>query len=238
MIKDSTAKQGRITLKQHPEACSLRTNYDDTTTVSGRTALILIGAASMLRNEAGAATFYVSATGSDSANGLTPSTSWLTIEKVNKTKFSPGDAILFKRGDAWRKASPCMLYLMEPKENPFSLGRMEKAQTFNLSQQRYKCLRFLDKECGKYLENNFSHKHGSSGMFWWFFIGRFGASEKGNGGGAFRMGTKRDDVWARPGHWLGGGRTASRRTSLCSAALVRSCSTVAEARTSGSTSRA
>ena len=57
----------------------------------------------MLRNEAGAATYYVSASGNDAANGSTPSTSWLTIEKVNQTKFSPGDAILFKRGDAWRE---------------------------------------------------------------------------------------------------------------------------------------
>lgn len=64
---------------------------------------ILLVAASLVWSEAGAATYYVSATGSDTANGLTPSTSWLTIEKLNKTRFSPGDAILFKRGDAWRE---------------------------------------------------------------------------------------------------------------------------------------
>jgi len=47
--------------------------------------------------------FYISKRGDDSANGLTPNTSWLTIEKVNNTKFSPGDSILFKRGNAWRE---------------------------------------------------------------------------------------------------------------------------------------
>jgi hypothetical protein len=59
--------------------------------------------ASMITTEVGATNYYVSAKGNDAANGLTPSTSWLTIEKVNKTSFSPGDSILFKRGDAWRE---------------------------------------------------------------------------------------------------------------------------------------
>ena len=57
----------------------------------------------MIVNKAGATNYYVSSKGNDAANGLTPSTSWLTIEKINKTKFAPGDAILFKRGDAWRE---------------------------------------------------------------------------------------------------------------------------------------
>jgi hypothetical protein len=64
---------------------------------------ILAAVASMLSDAAGAATYYLSATGSDAADGLTPSTPWLSIAKVNQTKFSPGDAILFKRGDAWRE---------------------------------------------------------------------------------------------------------------------------------------
>ena len=60
-------------------------------------------ATSKSANHAGASTYYLSATGNDASDGLTPATSWLTIAKVNKTKFSPGDAILFKRGDAWRE---------------------------------------------------------------------------------------------------------------------------------------
>lgn len=47
--------------------------------------------------------FYISKRGDDSANGLTPNTPWLTIEKINNSKFSPGDSILFNRGDAWRE---------------------------------------------------------------------------------------------------------------------------------------
>lgn len=58
---------------------------------------------SVITNKACATNYYVSAKGNDAANGLTPSTSWLTIEKINKTKFFPGDSILFKRGDAWRE---------------------------------------------------------------------------------------------------------------------------------------
>jgi hypothetical protein len=58
---------------------------------------------SFLLNKADATNYYVSAKGNDAADGLTPLTSWLTIEKINKTSFLPGDSILFKRGDAWRE---------------------------------------------------------------------------------------------------------------------------------------
>jgi len=47
--------------------------------------------------------YYVSSTGNDSSNGLSSSTPWQTIAKVN-TEFSglnPGDRILFKRGDTF-----------------------------------------------------------------------------------------------------------------------------------------
>jgi hypothetical protein len=46
-------------------------------------------------------TFYVSNSGDDSNDGLSPQTPWRTISKVNSVNFLPGDAILFKRGDLW-----------------------------------------------------------------------------------------------------------------------------------------
>ncbi len=64
---------------------------------------ILIAASLLKMSDAVATNYYVSAGGSDASDGLTPGTSWLTIEKVNNTKFLPGDSILFKRGDAWRE---------------------------------------------------------------------------------------------------------------------------------------
>jgi hypothetical protein len=66
-------------------------------------AALLFVAASLIMNKAGATNYYISAKGNDGANGLTPSTSWLSIKKINNTEFSPGDSILFKRGDAWRE---------------------------------------------------------------------------------------------------------------------------------------
>ncbi len=49
-----------------------------------------------------AATYYVdSSRPDDSGNGLAPETAWKNIDKVNKTSFSPGDSILFKRGGVW-----------------------------------------------------------------------------------------------------------------------------------------
>jgi hypothetical protein len=49
----------------------------------------------------GATNYYISNAGSDAANGLTTSTSWQHISKVNASSFSPGDQILFKSGDTW-----------------------------------------------------------------------------------------------------------------------------------------
>ena len=44
-------------------------------------------------------TYYVDAeNGNDKKDGLTPETAWKTIDKVNKTTFEPGSAILLKRG--------------------------------------------------------------------------------------------------------------------------------------------
>jgi len=47
-------------------------------------------------------TYYVSASGNDSAAGTADTTSWKTLTKLNGTAFSSGDKILFKRGDTFR----------------------------------------------------------------------------------------------------------------------------------------
>ncbi|MHA0857444.1 discoidin domain-containing protein [Paenibacillus sp. CMAA1364] len=49
-------------------------------------------------------TYYVSNTGSDSNNGLSPETAFQTIEKLNTMTFKPGDHILFKKGDVFKGA--------------------------------------------------------------------------------------------------------------------------------------
>ncbi|NLA49733.1 MAG: hypothetical protein GX876_09760, partial [Bacteroidales bacterium] len=50
-----------------------------------------------------AADYYVSPLGSDLNSGLSTSTPWKTIEKVNLVfpSLKPGDRILFKRGDTF-----------------------------------------------------------------------------------------------------------------------------------------
>ena len=45
--------------------------------------------------------YYVSATGSDLADGLSQDTPWKTINKVNSIAFKPGDIVVFKRGDTF-----------------------------------------------------------------------------------------------------------------------------------------
>jgi hypothetical protein len=56
-----------------------------------------------LNAKAVAINFYVSNTGSDVADGLTPATAWQTISKVNASTFNPGSSILFNKGDTWRE---------------------------------------------------------------------------------------------------------------------------------------
>jgi len=51
----------------------------------------------------GTTCYYVSASGSDSNDGLSEGNSWKTISKVNSMTFSPGDYVLFKRGEEWRE---------------------------------------------------------------------------------------------------------------------------------------
>jgi len=48
--------------------------------------------------------YYVDSTkGRDSNDGLSASSAWKTISKINQYLFSPGDKILFKRGETWRE---------------------------------------------------------------------------------------------------------------------------------------
>lgn len=49
-----------------------------------------------------AATYYVdSRHGNDSNSGISPSSSWKTLQKVNDGRFSPGDQILLRCGSRW-----------------------------------------------------------------------------------------------------------------------------------------
>src|SRR4051812_28944896 len=45
-----------------------------------------------------AATYYVSATGNDSADGRSAAHAWKTLARVNQKDFSPGDRVLFQGG--------------------------------------------------------------------------------------------------------------------------------------------
>ena len=67
-----------------------------------KTLLVLLFAAFVCQ----AATYYVDnclVTGSDSNNGTSASTPWLTIAHVNAQTFTPGDSILFRRGCLWHE---------------------------------------------------------------------------------------------------------------------------------------
>jgi len=48
-----------------------------------------------------ATTYYISATGSNSNDGLSPATAWQTIDKVNSFNFAANDNVLFNRGNTF-----------------------------------------------------------------------------------------------------------------------------------------
>lgn len=48
------------------------------------------------------ATYYLSNSGNDNADGKTPATAWQTINKLNTATLTDGDVILFKRGEVFR----------------------------------------------------------------------------------------------------------------------------------------
>jgi hypothetical protein len=50
---------------------------------------------------AGTSYYVDSNTGNDSNSGISPTQSWKTLAKVNRTTFAPGDTILFKSGSRW-----------------------------------------------------------------------------------------------------------------------------------------
>lgn len=48
--------------------------------------------------------YYISNSGNDNNDGLTPETAWATLDRVNAQTFQPGDGIYFERGGIWRGA--------------------------------------------------------------------------------------------------------------------------------------
>ena len=57
--------------------------------------------ASLLPASASAATYYVDPAGSDSRSGLSATTAWRTVARVNAARPAPGDQVLFRGGASW-----------------------------------------------------------------------------------------------------------------------------------------
>lgn len=86
-----------------------------------------------------ATTYYVDdIAGNDLNNGLSPSSAWQTLTKVNATVFSPNDSILFIRGGVWRgqlipKSGSSLGYITYSDygtgNKPLFLGSVNKSQT-------------------------------------------------------------------------------------------------------------
>lgn len=66
--------------------------------------IILLSVAVCAATERGfATTYYVSPTGSDSANGTATTSAWKTIAHVNSARLTSGDQVRFQTGGIWRE---------------------------------------------------------------------------------------------------------------------------------------
>lgn len=82
---------------------------------------LLLGLIFVMPHLALAATYYVDATaGSNSNDGLSTGAAWQTLVKVNATTFSPGDFILFKRGETF--AGNIVVSQSGTSGNPITFG--------------------------------------------------------------------------------------------------------------------
>ena len=64
--------------------------------------VIATGFFSLLILPTHAATYHLdSASGNDSADGLTPATAWQSLAKANSVVYQPGDSLLLKSGSTW-----------------------------------------------------------------------------------------------------------------------------------------
>lgn len=68
-----------------------------------------------------AQTYYVSTTGSDDNDGLSPDTPFATIGHVNGLELQPGDSVLFKCGDVWR-TDPLVIARSGAANAPITFG--------------------------------------------------------------------------------------------------------------------
>ena len=75
----------------------------------------------MSTSQAEPTTYYVSASGSDSAKGTSPSSSWKTIAKVTATSLVAGDTVLFNGGDTFSDAK-LVLAAAGTASSPITVG--------------------------------------------------------------------------------------------------------------------
>ena len=87
--------------RRKPPSCLKLQVRDSAEAVASQSFSLLVVSASA--SGSGNSYYVDSAGGDDSNNGTSASSPWRTIAKVNARNFSPGDHILFKRGDTWRE---------------------------------------------------------------------------------------------------------------------------------------
>lgn len=95
-----------------------------------------------------------SVSGSDANDGLSPSSAWKTLEKVNSATFKPGDRILFKAGGVWSgelwpkgsgvSGNPIVIDMYGTGSKPSFTGSPTAKQTLHLYNQEYWEINNLD----------------------------------------------------------------------------------------------
>lgn len=125
-------------------------------------------------------TYYVDATnGNDENSGTSPNSAWKTLSKVNNYDFSPGDSILFKRGEIWREHllvtnsgdidNPISYGAYGTGEKPLILGSVERNDVSNWVNEGDNIWSTVDLKDGNELLDNPSFDENTDG--WVFSVG-------------------------------------------------------------------
>lgn len=93
------------------------------------------------------ATYYVSNTGDDDNTGLSTDQAWQTMTKVSSVSFSPGDSVLFKRGDTFTDF-PIYMAADGSAGSPITISAYGTGNNpiFDASDNGYGTAAFIDKD--------------------------------------------------------------------------------------------
>ncbi|MBQ7821906.1 MAG: S-layer homology domain-containing protein [Clostridia bacterium] len=106
--------------------------------------------------------YYISESGNDDNDGLSPATAWKSIAKVNSFAFNPGDGVFFKRGDTFRLDGVALDALSGVTYSAYGEGAKPRFIVSYNASGKYNWIETKYKNIYKYVENiDYDHNVGN-----------------------------------------------------------------------------